>query len=149
MYVKLANNQPSKFPYTLADLRGDNPDTSFPTDITNETLASFSVYPVAAAPVPDFDSKTHRVKQNVQLVDGVWTQVWHLQELPEQQASANIRAERNRRLVDCDWTQLPDAPVDHIEWATYRQALRDVSSQPGFPWNVEWPPIPAQTEQLN
>jgi hypothetical protein len=143
MYVKVTNNQPSKFPYTLADLRRDNPGTSFPADITNELLASFNVYPVAATPAPEFDSKTHRAKQGVELVDSAWTQVWHLQELPEPQASANIRASRNQRLAACDWTQLPDAPVDHIKWATYRQALRDVSSQPGFPWNVEWPSQPA------
>lgn len=143
MYVKLTNNQPSKFPYTLADLRRDNPGTSFPADITNELMSSFNVYPVAATPAPEFDSKTHRAKQGVELVDSAWTQVWHLQELPEPQASANIRASRNQRLAACDWTQLPDAPVDHIEWANYRQALRDVSSQPGFPWNVEWPSQPA------
>lgn len=143
MYVKLTNNQPSKFPYTLADLRRDNPGTSFPADITNELMSSFNVYPVAATPAPEFDSKTHRAKQGVELVDSAWTQVWHLQELPEPQASANIRASRNQRLAACDWTQLPDAPVDHIKWATYRQALRDVSSQPGFPWNVEWPSQPA------
>ena len=143
MYVKLTNNQPSKFPYTLADLRRDNPGTSFPADITNELMSSFNVYPVASTPAPEFDSKTHRAKQGVELVDSAWTQVWHLQELPEPQASANIRASRNQRLAACDWTQLPDAPVDHIKWATYRQALRDVSSQPGFPWNVEWPSQPA------
>ena len=143
MYVQLTNNQPSKFPYTLADLRRDNPNTSFPADVTIEMLASFNVHPVTAAPVPDFDSKTHRVKQSVQLVDGVWTQVWHLQELPEQQASANIRAERNRRLVDCDWTQLSDAPGDTGAWATYRQALRDISSQAEFPYGVAWPEGPA------
>ena len=143
MYVQLTNNQPSKFPYTLADLRRDNPNTSFPADVTSEMLASFNVHLVTAAPVPDFDSKTHRVKQSVQLVDGAWTQVWHLQELPEQQASANIRAERNRRLVDCDWTQLSDAPGDTGAWATYRQALRDISSQAEFPYGVAWPEGPA------
>lgn len=57
--------------------------------------------------------------------------------------AATVRSERNRRLAACDWTQLPDAPVDRQAWATYRQDLRDVSSQPGFPWNVEWPLPPA------
>ena len=143
MYVKLTNNQPSKFPYTLADLRRDNPDTSFPADVTNETLASFDIYPVTATPAPEFDSKTHRVRQSVESIDGAWTQVWHLQELPEQQASANVRAERNRRLADCDWTQLSDAPGDTGAWATYRQALRDISSQADFPYNIAWPEEPA------
>lgn len=143
MYVKTIDNHPASFPYTLTDLRRDNPSTSFPTDITNETLASFNVYPVTASPAPEFDSKTHSVKQGVQSVDGTWTQVWHLQELPEQQASVNVRAYRNRLLADCDWTQLSDAPGNTEAWATYRQVLRDISSQAGFPWNVEWPPMPS------
>ncbi|NBW23522.1 MAG: phage tail protein, partial [Caulobacteraceae bacterium] len=42
-----------------------------------------------------------------------------------------------------DWTQLPDAPVaDHEAWAAYRQALRDVPEQPGFPAQIEWPTAP-------
>jgi hypothetical protein len=39
--------------------------------------------------------------------------------------TAAIRAERNRRLTACDWTQLPDATGDKESWAAYRQALRD------------------------
>lgn len=52
---------------------------------------------------------------------------------------AIIRAERNRRLADCDWTQLSDAPIDAAAWAAYRQALRDITGQAGFPWAVAWP----------
>jgi hypothetical protein len=58
-----------------------------------------------------------------------------------EQAKA-VRADRNRRLADSDWTQLADAPVDKTAWATYRQALRDVPAQAGFPWNVQWPDTP-------
>lgn len=64
---------------------------------------------------------------------------------PEQLAS-DIRAERNQKLSDCDWTQLDDTPLTNakkLEWATYRQALRDVSAQEGFPWDVTWPDAPA------
>ena len=68
-----------------------------------------------------------------------------LAEQPQRDAdqAASVRSERNRRLAACDWTQLPDAPVDRQEWATYRQELRDVSSQTGFPWNVVWPSEPS------
>ena len=55
---------------------------------------------------------------------------------------ASIRAERNARLAASDWTQLPDAPVDAAAWATYRQALRDVTAQEGFPASVVWPEQP-------
>ncbi|NBW22705.1 MAG: hypothetical protein EBR82_83650, partial [Caulobacteraceae bacterium] len=49
-----------------------------------------------------------------------------------------VRYDRNSRLSDCDWTQLPDAPVDAQTWATYRQELRDITAQSGFPWDVQW-----------
>ena len=50
-----------------------------------------------------------------------------------------VRAERDALLAASDWTQVADAPVDQAAWATYRQALRDVPSQIGFPENVDWP----------
>lgn len=53
-----------------------------------------------------------------------------------------VRQQRNTLLVACDWTQLPDAPVDQTAWAAYRQALRDVTDQDGFPANVIWPVPP-------
>lgn len=54
----------------------------------------------------------------------------------------SVRRARTEKLKDCDWTQLADSPVDKAVWATYRQALRDVPTQTGFPWNVTWPAQP-------
>lgn len=53
--------------------------------------------------------------------------------------AAAIRASRNALLLSSDWTQVADAPVDQAAWAAYRQALRDMPSQAGFPWQVQWP----------
>jgi hypothetical protein len=53
-----------------------------------------------------------------------------------------VRSTRNAQLKDSDWSQLADAPVDTAAWATYRQALRDVPNQAGFPWEVVWPTKP-------
>lgn len=50
-----------------------------------------------------------------------------------------IRIERNRKLAECDWTQVADAPVDKEAWAKYREELRDITKQSGFPDNVIWP----------
>ena len=58
-----------------------------------------------------------------------------------EQASA-VRQSRSDRLADCDWTQVADSPVDKAVWATYRQALRDITTQDGFPWSVTWPDAP-------
>ena len=53
-----------------------------------------------------------------------------------------IREIRNKRLSASDWTQLSDSPVDKQGWAIYRQSLRDVPNQLGFPANVTWPVKP-------
>lgn len=53
-----------------------------------------------------------------------------------------LRNKRNQLLTATDWTQVADAPVDKAAWATYRQALRDIPQQEGFPDNVVWPVAP-------
>jgi len=63
----------------------------------------------------------------------------------DRQKAAQIRTQRNAKLTECDWTQLNDTPLDNaakIQWTAYRQALRDVPSQAGFPHNVVWPTKP-------
>ena len=143
MYAKITNNTVVKFPYSMGDLHVEHPDTSFPETPTAETLAAFNVYEVTQTAAPAVDSKTHRQMQTVQQVDGVWTQVWTVQQLPEDKAAANVRGYRDSLLAECDWTQVVDAPVDQATWAAYRQALRDISAQESFPWSVEWPTQPA------
>jgi len=55
---------------------------------------------------------------------------------------AVVRAERDARLLACDWTQLPDVPLAiQGAWAAYRQALRDVPNQPD-PLHIVWPVAP-------
>ena len=63
------------------------------------------------------------------------------QEMTDEKATS-IRQERNTKLSECDWTQVADSPVDKAVWATYRQALRDVTTQTGFPWTITWPDAP-------
>lgn len=53
----------------------------------------------------------------------------------------SIRQERNDRLLESDWTQLNDSPVDKNAWATYRQQLRDITLQTD-PFNIDWPEKP-------
>lgn len=57
-------------------------------------------------------------------------------------AAIKSRAERNKLLAATDFTQLADSPVDAAAWAEYRQALREVPEQAGFPFNIEWPVQP-------
>jgi hypothetical protein len=53
--------------------------------------------------------------------------------------ATQARTQRDALLSQSDWTQVADAPVDQSAWATYRQALRDVPNQAGFPENINWP----------
>ena len=66
-------------------------------------------------------------------------------EFPEEELAAQIRTERNRRLAETDWYMMPDYPLDPNnteEMKAYRQALRDIPEQSGFPKNVQWPVEP-------
>tara|TARA_R110000764_G_scaffold210375_1_gene296306 strand:+ start:2136 stop:2486 length:351 start_codon:yes stop_codon:yes gene_type:complete len=54
----------------------------------------------------------------------------------------SARAKRDRLLARSDWTQVADAPVNQAAWATYRQSLRDITQQDGFPNDVTWPVAP-------
>jgi hypothetical protein len=62
--------------------------------------------------------------------------------MKDAEQAKSVREDRTRRLQDCDWTQLADSPVDKTVWATYRQALRDITTQTGFPWAINWPTQP-------
>jgi len=60
-----------------------------------------------------------------------------------EQEAEEVRTQRGALLSQSDWTQVSDAPVDQSAWADYRQALRDVPEQAGFPTEVTWPTRPA------
>ena len=52
------------------------------------------------------------------------------------------RAKRDNLLSNSDWTQVSDAPVDQAAWSIYRQTLRDITDQDGFPNEINWPSEP-------
>ena len=56
--------------------------------------------------------------------------------------ATNVRNTRTEKLKDSDWTQIADSTADKAAWATYRQALRDITAQAGFPWTIDWPDAP-------
>lgn len=86
---------------------------------------------------------------DMKLVNGVKVPLSESDIIPvesEEKIAARLSSEtkqlRNHMLALSDWTQLPDATADKEEWATYRQALRDITDQPGFPHDVSWPKEP-------
>ena len=62
--------------------------------------------------------------------------------MKDAEQAANVRASRTQLLKDSDWTQIADSTADKAVWATYRQALRDISAQSSFPWDITWPDAP-------
>jgi len=57
--------------------------------------------------------------------------------------AADVREQRNKKLTATDWTQTADVPqAVKDSYVTYRQALRDISNQSGFPWTITWPDAP-------
>lgn len=92
---------------------------------------------------PMFDSKTQTCTQLPPQRQGdQWFMVWQVSPIPEAEMAEKVRIERNQRLAESDWTQLSDSPANKATWATYRQELRDISTQVGFPWEVTWPESP-------
>jgi hypothetical protein len=88
-------------------------------------------------------------RDGVEQVDGRWFTKYSVADLDDEAKAAKdaeqakaMREQRNQKLKDTDWTQVADAPGDKAAWATYRQALRDITSQAGFPWTVNWPAQP-------
>lgn len=136
--------------------------TSFPPVLTTDILADFNAEPVfegeqAVTTSPYEYSFRNGVKQ----VNGKWFTSYVIgpiftdnenetaeeQEAEykariDEQSATNVRNTRNQLLKDSDWTQITDVPVDQAAWATYRQALRDVTIQEAFPYNIEWPTQP-------
>jgi len=151
-YTKTQDGQVTKFPYTIGDLHKDNPQTSFPRRIPDEMLASYEVFEVVVGAAPSIDETTYRaVRADTPTYAG---DKWHLEwsvveKTPEEKqnyynaSSARVRAKRNRLLQDTDWMALSDSTMT-TEWASYRQALRDITSQGGFPYTIEWPTKPGE-----
>jgi hypothetical protein len=65
-----------------------------------------------------------------------------LPEPTDEELAAEARLKRNDLLLASDWTQMPDAPVDHEAWAVYRQQLRDLPDNTEDPRNTVWPVKP-------
>lgn len=147
MYIKLTNNQPKL--YSIAELRSDNPKTSFPAVISDAVLAEHNVYPLQATERPEVDHTKNVIEGVPENTNGKWAQVWNIVDASAAEISERttnqiflIRVKRNKLLAECDWTQVADSPVDQEAWKAYRKALRDVPEQSGFPWNITWPVKP-------
>jgi hypothetical protein len=152
MYVKITNGTVDTYPYSVGQLRRDNPNTSFPKQVPDAILAEYGVYPVTLLASPDIDGRTQRVTQEAQptLVGGNWTIGWttssktaeEVQEYDDGVAASN-RGKRNNLLAETDYLALTDVTLT-ADMTTYRQALRDITTHANWPnlADSDWPTKP-------
>lgn len=134
---------------TESEFRAAHPNTSFPQQLTVELLDGFDADPVLNGAQPSAGRYQTVARDGVEEVNGKWFTKFILIDMDDEakaivdeNQAKSIRSTRDEKLKSTDWTQVDDAPVDKAAWATYRQALRDIPAQEGFPWDVQWPVEP-------
>jgi len=145
------NTVSGEYPITEEFIRAEHPNTSFTKPFV--PLAPYAS--VAETLKPEYDHMTHKLVEVAPVqTDNGYVRQWLIENLfadviekNQKEAlelrAAQVRDDRNSLLSQSDWTQVADAPVDKQAWADYRQALREIPDQAGFPWNVVWPEQPA------
>ena len=134
---------------TDGEFRAMFPNTGFPAQLTEQIINDFGGDVVFEGPQAQPTRYQVGFRDGVEQINGKWYTKYSVSDMDDDakaaldaQQAKSVRDDRTNRLSECDWTQLADAPVDKTAWATYRQALRDVTTQEGFPWSVTWPVKP-------
>jgi hypothetical protein len=150
--INLEDGQPTGNAVTYENFKQIYPNVSLPFPLLPEYVEpyGFGMFEWTSQPDHDiFEVVEETIPQKH--AGGIWYQSWAVRPMTETERMArteeewiSVRANRNHRLMMCDWTQLPDAPLTNIQtaaWATYRQALRDITDQ-ADPFNIVWPAQP-------
>ena len=139
------NTETLEYPIFEAKIKKEFYNTSF----ENNFQPPYPYSEVLESPIPQTVGYQTMEEVEPKFLNGVWYRDYVVKDLSaEIIAAANLRKgslvrdQRNRLLNQSDWTQVADAPVDKQAWAVYRQALRDITNQPGFPTEVTWPTKP-------
>lgn len=147
--------------------RAMHPNTSMPQQLTEELINDFGGDVVFEGPQATGGTVyQYSQRQGIEQINGKWYTKYVLgpvftdttaedgtvttaaeheaayKAMKDAEQAKAVRTQRGEKLKDSDWTQVADAPVDQTAWATYRQALRDISTQEGFPWTINWPEQP-------
>jgi hypothetical protein len=142
------------------EFRSRNKNTSFPSQWSVELVEELGLDPVFETPAPTVTRYQTAYKDGVEQVAGKWVWKWSIGPVftdneettaAEQQAAyvakidadaaKAVRTTRDAKLAETDWTALSDVTMSS-EMAAYRQALRDVPAQSGFPHEITWPSKP-------
>ena len=130
-YVVERKNENDKYEVAFYDL--DTVEQHSRTEQNNEVHNFYSI------------KKYMLVLSNINYIDNNYASLLALAKQEEQEKLANvIRAKRDRLLADTDWTQVSDNALTNLQrekYRVYRQALRDIPEQAGFPYNVVFPTL--------
>ena len=152
MYVKVTNGAVDQYPYTVGDLRRDNPNTSFPKRPSDDMLVEWGMYPVTVEDEPSYNMRTQYVSfdDTPSLSNGSWSIGWtvldktadEITQYDTVMADTN-RASRDVKLAETDFYALSDVTMS-AEMTAYRQALRDITSHANWPNldEADWPTKP-------
>lgn len=144
MYLRIINNE-IQYPYSIEDLKKENKNVTFPTELIENDLIRWDIYEVRQTPKPNDYTKT--ISEEIPLlVDGVYYQNWVVENATQDVINTRIEVKwieirdlRTQLLLECDWTQLADISAEiKSEWTLYRQNLRDITNQID-PFNIMWP----------
>ena len=151
-YIHAENSIVIEYPYSIEKLRSDNPETSFPAVMSEEELNAWGVYSVEEQNPPAYNERLESIRYKGPELNseiGSWVVKWEKRshtademKLITKAESSIVRTKRNDLLQKSDYTQLNDFPgteSDKLKYQTYRQALRDLPNQEGFPWELSWP----------
>jgi len=143
MYAKIIDGALAKYPYYLEDMRAEYPDATISDEPTDEELAACNAKKAVMGPNPTQSSRTHTFSTSfTDNEDGTVTIVYVPKELDRRLAEFNMRDARNSALTRCDWVMTrafeEGNPVP-ANYLAYRQALRDLPAQAGFPYDYVWP----------
>lgn len=132
-----------------SEFRAMFPNTSMPQQLSEELINEFGGDVVLEGPQAQPTRYQVGFRDGVEQINGKWYTKYSVADMEQEAIAAkdaeqakSARDQRNTKLKDSDWTQVADAPVDKTAWATYRQALRDITAQEGFPWTIDWPVNP-------
>ena len=146
MYAKIIDGTLAKYPYSIEEMRIENPDVAIDDEPTYEQLQACNAYPARRGPSPAHSSRTHSFTLSfTDNEDGSVTIVPVAHELDRRIAEFNMRDARNNALTRCDWVMtraFEEGKAVPDDYLAYRKALRDLTSQEGFPYDYIWPEEP-------
>jgi hypothetical protein len=147
MYLRLIDNT-IVYPYTIQQLKVDNPNISFPSNLDSIILSEWNIFLVEQTPKPN--DYTKNISEGIPtIIDGVYKQIWIQTDASQSEIDNRIenrwievREQRNQLLQETDWTQLADIPQSIKDlWSLYRQQLRDITTE-NNPYFIAWPVKP-------